>query len=138
MSRIRRENGNAALELILIAPVLLLLLAVTVAAGRTVQLKLDVQSVARESARVASTASDPFEAEHLARQRATEVANELALTPQRLDIVVEAGSFQRGTPIRVRASYRVELMDLPGLGLIPGTIELSSEHIEMVERHGSR
>lgn len=138
MRRMRLEDGNAALELILIAPVLLLLLAVTVAAGRTVQLKLDVQSVARESARVASTASNAFEAERLARQRASEVASELSLAPQQLDIVIESGSFQRGTPIRVRASYRVQLADLPGLGLLPGTVELSSEHIEMVEKHGSR
>lgn len=138
MTAIRTENGSAALELILIAPVLLLLMAVTVAAGRTVQLKLDVQSVARESARIASTASNALEAENLAQKRAAEVANELRLSSRNLDILVKAGSFGRGEPVKVRATYRVQFTDLPGLGLLPGTVELSSEHIEMVERHGSR
>ncbi|MGH8704217.1 MAG: TadE/TadG family type IV pilus assembly protein, partial [Burkholderiales bacterium] len=58
MRRARHEEGTAAIEMVLIAPALLLLLAVIVGSGRVVSTKSAVLSVAREAARVAAEAPD--------------------------------------------------------------------------------
>jgi len=58
--KVIREEGTAALELVLIAPALILLLAVVVGSGRVVSTKSAVLDVARESARAAADASDPL------------------------------------------------------------------------------
>ena len=48
MSR-RKEAGNAAVEMVMVAPALLLLIATIVAAGRIVSTKSTLESVTREA-----------------------------------------------------------------------------------------
>lgn len=60
-SRRRRqgEDGNAALELVILAPVLLALLGLVIAAGRTSIAQGSVDAAARDAARQASIALPP-------------------------------------------------------------------------------
>ena len=53
---LRSERGTAAVELALVAPVLVVLVAVVAAGGRMVETKSAILSVAREAARAASEA----------------------------------------------------------------------------------
>lgn len=134
----RRERGSAAVEMVLVAPVLLVLLAAIVGAGRVVTTKSAVLSVAREAARAASEAPDAETAMAVAQQRAGEVATDLGLDPSRIELHQTPGSFDRGAPYGVEVDYRVELGDLPGLGFLPGSFVVSAHHTELTDRYKSR
>lgn len=136
--RVRREEGTAALELMLIAPALILLLAVVVGSGRVVSTKSAVLDVARESARAAADAPDPESAAAIANARAREVAAGLGLDVSRLVIEEDPGTFDRGTPYTVTVSYRVRLGDLPAFGLLPGSFVVTARHVELTDRYRSR
>jgi Flp pilus assembly pilin Flp len=136
--RVRDEHGTAAVELALLAPVLIVLVAVVVAAGRIVETKSAILSVAREAARAASEAPDAASARSAATAAATDVATGLGLDPSRLALGQNPGGFGRGEPYRVSVSYEVRLADLPGLGTLPGSFVLSAEHAELIQRFTSR
>ena len=136
--KLHDEGGTAAVELALLAPVLVLLLAAVVAAGRVVDTKSAVLAVAREAARAASEAPDASEARQAATERARQVAAGLGLDPGRLVVSQDDGGFVRGEPYTVYVTYRVRLADLPALGVLPGSFVLFAEHSELVERFKSR
>jgi Flp pilus assembly pilin Flp len=125
--RLRNERGTAAVELALLAPVLLMLVAVVSAAGRMVETKSAVLSVAREAARAAAEAPNAAAAHDAATATAQQVAEGLGLDPARLSIVQDPHGFARGAPA-----------DLPGLGLLPGSVTLGAEHAELIDTYMSR
>jgi hypothetical protein len=109
-----------------------------VAAGRMVETKSALLSVAREAARAASEAPDAAGARTAALATAREVATGLGLDPARIAVDEDPGGFGRGDPYLVRVSYEVRLADLPGLGLLPGSFVLEAEHVELVDRFKSQ
>jgi len=135
--RIKREDGTAAVEFVLVAPALILLLAVIVGSGRVVTTKSAVLSVAREASRVAADAPDLETAKQLGLDQAREVASGLGLDPSRLRIT-QTGSFERGSPYEVSVSYQVQLGDLPAFGFLPGSFTVAARHTELTERYKSR
>lgn len=138
MRRLRSHSGSAAVEVVLLAPVLLALLALIVGAGRVVVIRSAVESVVRESARSATQASNAEHALSIVESRSDEVAAEMGLDPARMVVRADLDDFSRGAPMVVSATYRVQLNDLPAFGLIPGSFVLSARHVETVERHKSR
>lgn len=135
---LRSERGTAAIELALLAPVFVVLVAVVVAAGRMVETKSAVLSVAREAARAGSEAPDAVAAHDAALATAEEVAAGLGLDPARLEVAQDQAGFRRGEPYVVSVSYQVSLGDLPGLGLLPGSVVIGAEHAELIQRFKSR
>jgi Flp pilus assembly protein TadG len=138
MSRLRNERGTAAVELALLAPVLVVLVAVVTAAGRMVETKAAVLQVAREASRAASEAPNPTAAHDAAIATARQVAEGLGLDPARLSIVQDPHGFVRGAPYVVSVSYDAVLADLPGLGLLPGSVTLGATHAELIDAYRSR
>ncbi len=136
--RPRSERGTAAVELALLAPVLLVLVAVVTAAGRMVATKSAVLSVAREAARAAAEAPNAAAAHDAAVATAQQVAEGLGLDPARLSIVEDPHDFARGAPYEVSVSYQVSMADLPSLGLLPGSVTLGAEHAELIDTYRSR
>lgn len=136
--RLRNERGTAAVELALLAPVLLVLVAVVSGAGRMVETKSAVLSVAREAARAAAEAPNANAAHDVAIATAQQVAEGLGLDPARLSIVQDPNGFARGAPYEVSVSYQVSMADLPGLGLLPGSVTLGAEHAELIDTYRSR
>lgn len=134
----RNERGTAAVEMVLVAPALIVLLAAIVGAGRIVTTKSAVLSATREAARAASDAPDAETAIEIARQRVDEIAADLGLDPSRIELSQSPGTFERGTPYTVEITYHVELGDLPGLGFLPGSFTLSARHVELTDRYKSR
>jgi hypothetical protein len=134
----RSERGTAAVEMVLVAPALILLLAAIVGAGRVVTTKSAVLSAAREASRAASDAPDAETAKAIALKRINEIGGDLGLDPSRIEVHQSAGSFERGAPYAVEITYRVELGDLPGLGFIPGSFSVSARHVELTDRYRSR
>lgn len=138
MKRLHLQSGSAAVEVVLLAPVLLALLALIVGAGRVVVIRSAVESVVRESARSATQASNAEHALSIVESRSDDVAAEMGLDPAKMVVRTDLGEFSRGAPMVVSATYRVQLNDLPAFGLIPGSFVLSARHVETVERHKSR
>lgn len=135
---LRSERGTAVVEMALLAPVLVVLMAAVVAAGRIVETKSAVLAVAREAARTASEAPDAASAQSAALSTAHEVAAGLGLDPARLALAQSPGAFGRGEAYRVSVFYQVQLADLPGFGILPGSLVLAAEHTELIERFKSR
>ena len=132
------ERGTAAVEALLIAPVLLVLLALLIAGGEVTSDQAALRGVAREAGRIAVTAPDSTQATAWGQQRAREVAAGYGLDPERLSVVVDPGRFERGGTVLVTATYSVELSDLPSFGLIPGSARLTAEHAEPIDLYSSR
>jgi hypothetical protein len=115
------ERGNAALELVILAPVIVLLIGMVVAAGRTTIAQGSVDAAARDAARQASIARSPADAAVAAQDSAS-----AALAGDSLDCtpVIEMPGLDQafatpvGQPASVTAivSCTVSLSDL----LVPG------------------
>jgi Flp pilus assembly protein TadG len=129
--RARRDAGNAALELVILAPVIVLLIGMVVAAGRTSIAQGSVDAAARDAARQASIARSADQAQDAAQQSAAaELAGEnLNCTQMSITLPGADAAFgtAAGQPASVTAvvSCTVSLSDLlvPGL---PGSKTLTS------------
>jgi Flp pilus assembly protein TadG len=115
-----RDRGNAALELVVLAPVLLFVLGLVVAAGRTSIAQGSVDAAARDAARQASISLTPG-----AAQAAALASAQAALSRDGLDcdpvVTVDTSQFVSvpvGEPATVTAKVtcQVPLSDL----LVPG------------------
>jgi len=124
-ARAPADEGSAALELVVLAPVLLVLLALVIAAGRTSIAQSSVDAAARDAARQASLALSPYQAHQAALASASQALRADGLDCVAEDVQVDTGSANSGfglapgTPATVSAtvSCRVPLADLflPGL-----------------------
>lgn len=139
-SRGRRDAGNAALELVVLAPVLLFLLGLVIAAGRTSIAQGSVDAAARDAARQASISLTPQAAQAAALSSAS-----AALSQDGLDcdpvVTVDTSEFSVpvGEPATVSAtvSCTVRLSDLlvPGL---PGSETLTSTFTSPLDPYRER
>lgn len=137
----RAESGNAALELVILAPILLALLSLVIAAGRTTVAQGSVDAAARDAARQASIALTPA-----AAQTAGLVSARAALRQDGLDcspaVVIDTSQFTSvpvGLPAAVTAvvSCAVPLANLALPGL-PGTAHLSARFTSPLDTYRSR
>lgn len=132
------QRGSAAIEAVLVAPVVLALVALLIGGGRVTSAQAAIASVAREVGRVAVTAPSPEQAVAWGQVRAREVAAGYRLEPSRLRVSIRPGAFERGGDVFIEVTYSVGLSDLPSLGLIPGTASLTVTHVEPIDAHISR
>ena len=127
----RGERGNAALELVILAPVIVLLIGMVVAAGRTTIAQGSVDAAARDAARQASIARSPADALTAAQDSASaELAGESLNCMPTIELpgLGRAFAIPVGEPASVTAivSCTVSLSDLlvpglPGSRLLTGT-----------------
>jgi Flp pilus assembly protein TadG len=131
----REDRGSATVELVVLVPVCLLLLATVVAFGRFADARADVDSMAREAARAASIAANPS----AAVRRAQETTDSLqGATPECADVrqTADVSDFVPGGEVVITVSCRVALADLPFMGSVTRTI--TSEFREPIDRFRSR
>jgi Flp pilus assembly protein TadG len=134
------EAGSAALELVILAPVLLGLLALVIAAGRTSIAQGAVNAAARDAARQASIAMNPYTAEAVgqASARAALAGDGLTCDPA---VFVDTVGFTAplGTPawVSARVSCNVPLSDL-GLPGLPGTLTIRAYFRSPLDIYRSR
>ena len=135
------EAGNAALELVILAPVLLGLLSLVIAAGRTAIAQGSVDAAARDAARQASISLTSA-----AAQAAGQSSARAALRQDGLDctpvVVIDASQFTSvpvGSPASVTATVTcaVPLTDLALPGL-PGTVVLHAAFTSPLDVFRSR
>jgi Flp pilus assembly protein TadG len=136
-----REDGSAAIELAVLGPGLLLILALIVAAGRVETAGGAVESAAHAAARAASLARTQPAAQSAARGAAAATLAEAHLSCSRLAVRVDTAGLSAplGRPAQVRAAVtcRVGLSDLlvPGL---PGSVTESGTFASAVDPYRGR
>ena len=136
----RRDDGNAALELVILAPVFLVLLALVIAAGQTSIAQGSVDAAARDAARQASISLTPA-----AAQAAAQSSADAALRGDGLDcmpvVSVDTSQFSvpPGQPAAVSATVSCAVplssLALPGL---PGTVRLHAGSTSPLDVYRSR
>jgi Flp pilus assembly protein TadG len=118
-SRRDRDAGNAALELVILAPVILFLLGLVIAAGRTSVAEGSVAAAARDAARQASISLTPGAAQTAALSSARAALGQDGLNCDPVVTVNVSGfGVPVGQPANVQATVtcRVSLSNL----VVPG------------------
>jgi hypothetical protein len=137
---LRADRGNAPLELVLIAPVILMVIMLVIAVGRVSTAQAAVDAAAREAARQASVATSAATAKQAAVSGALSALAADGLNCQPI-VQVPLGAFNSpiGTAatIRVQVICLVHLSDLlvPG---VPGSIRLTAHFSSPLDPYRSR
>ena len=113
------ERGSTALELTLLAPVLLAVLMLVVGLGRMAHARQQVESIAADAARAASLARNPDASRDEARTAAELSRDNADLSCMPLDVQVNTGDYRPGGTIRVVVTCVADLSDVAVSGL-PG------------------
>ncbi|HKE98487.1 MAG TPA: TadE/TadG family type IV pilus assembly protein [Actinomycetes bacterium] len=115
----RGEHGAAAAELAVVAPLLLVLLAGVVFAGRLARAEGQVEGAARDAARAAAARRTTAAATAAAQEEAEASLRAAGITCAPLGVAVDTGRFHPGGAVGVQVTCTVSLADLQLLGL-PG------------------
>jgi Flp pilus assembly protein TadG len=132
--RWRCERGGAAVEFVIVTPLLLVLLLFVVGLGRLGVARGDIDGAARDAARAASLARSFEEARLLAVQAATASLAERRVTCGPLGVVVEPAPFTAGGSVAVRVSCTVAFSDLT-LVWTPGDKQVSSRFVAPIDAY---
>ena len=139
-----RDRGSAALELVILAPVLLALLGLVIAAGRTTIAQGSVDAAARDAARQASISLTPGQAQVNGQASALAALRQDGLDCVPHVVIVVSGpdagfAVQPGQPASVtaRVSCSVPLADLTLPGL-PGSVQLTASFTSPLDVYRSR
>lgn len=117
VTRCRSEDGAAALELVLMAPLLVAFIVVVVAAGRIVQARGDANDIAYAAARAASLAGSPAMARSAAEQAAHDAIEQADLVCRTLEVSLEGSQLRPGGQISATVRCTADLADVAGFGI---------------------
>ena len=135
------SRGSTTVELVLIAPALLALLALTVLAGRIVLAGGTVEQVAAAGARAASLARNPAAAASAANTAVRQTLGEQRLQCATMTVTVDTSGFVvplgRPATVAVEVSCKVQLADLIVAGM-PGTRTLSDRAVSPLDPYRGR
>jgi len=120
------QDGSAALELTVLAPVLVVLLLFVVAVGRLVLAHQEVDAAAFDAARAASIATSAAAAQLAADQAAAADLAGHSITCAHLSTSVDTAEFMPGGTVTVQVSCTASLSGLALLAL-PGSETLTSQ-----------
>ena len=139
-SRRDRDAGNAALELVILAPVILFLLGLVIAAGRTSVARGSVAAAARDAARQASISLTPGAAQTAALSSARAALGQDGLNCDPVVTVNVSGfGVAVGEPANVQATVtcRVSLSSLVVPGM-PGSKTLRATFTSPLDPYRGR
>lgn len=141
MRRLQHERGSATLELVIWAPVLLIIASVILLAGRVAQASQTVEVAATEAARAASSAATVQQARSRALDAAEASLASSGLRCGRTAVDVDTSQWRRppGTPARVQAtiSCDVSLGDL-AIPLASGTRTVTGRASSAIDTYRQR
>jgi Flp pilus assembly protein TadG len=137
----RTDSGAASLELVVLTPALVLLLALLVLAGRVALAGTSVEQAADEAARSASIARTAGGAREAAEEGAVRALGEQDLRCARVDVAVDVSGFGApvGVPGQVRATVTcvVALADLAVPGF-PGSRTVTATAVSPLDTYRER
>jgi Flp pilus assembly protein TadG len=118
--RRRGERGTAAIELTLMAPVLMVILLFVVGLGRMAHARQQIESVAADSARAASLERNTSKSEAAAKTAAEQSLGDAGVSCTNLNVEVNLSSYQPGGRVTVTVSCQTKLSDVTMAGF-PGS-----------------
>ena len=130
------ERGGAAVELVLLTPLLILLMLFVVELGRFGVARGDVDGAARDAARAASLRNTAADATTSARDAAEASLAGRDVTCRPLNVAVETGGFAPGGFVAVTVSCSVDLADVTLLG-VPGSKQFTSRFVAAIDSYRS-
>jgi len=135
MTPASHERGSATVELVLLAPVLLLLLWFLVYCGRLSDTRLQIEDAAHQAARAATLHPTAPAAAEAARTTAATALDEAGITCRDLTVTTH-GTLANGTTVTVDVTCTVDLHDL-ALLQVPGTLALTARAAAPVDLYRS-
>ncbi len=135
------DRGSVSLELAALAPALLLLVLVTVAAMRITLAGAQVDGAARDAARAASLARTPGSAAAVAQQSAARTLAGQQLTCSQLTVSVDPAGFAvpvgTSATVAVHVTCRVALGDVAVPG-VPGSTTMTAGYAAPLDPYRAR
>lgn len=126
------EHGSITTEVVLLAPVLMLMLAFVVMTGRLGQATGVVTDAAHQAARAASMRAGPAEAAADAESTAAANLQSAGISCAEFSVEVDTSRFVRGGDVTVTVTCTTSLGDLAFAGL-PGSKTLSAQAVEVID-----
>ncbi|MGW0734468.1 TadE/TadG family type IV pilus assembly protein [Streptomyces sp. NPDC002851] len=131
-----RERGSAAVELVVVTPLLVLVLLVVVAFGRLADARLVVADAAHQAARATSLARTENAAHRSAERAAQSALSSAGQSCDRSQVYVSTGGLRPGGTVRVRVSCTADLGDLTRTGM-PGQVVVEGTAHSIVDTYRS-
>jgi Flp pilus assembly protein TadG len=137
----RRDDGASAIEAVILAPALVLMISLAIVAMRIEVAGEAVDASAHDAARAASISSDATDARTAGRDAAlaTLKANGLTCSTLTVHVDVDGFSVQIGQPASVQATVTC-IVSFSGLSIpgMPGTKRMRSTFISPIDEYGGR
>ena len=130
--RVAGERGSSSVELVLLAPVFLVILCLVVGLGRVEEARGRVEGAARDAARAASLARTPAAATAAAEAAAEGNLHDAGLACTAVAVTTDTAAFTPGGTVTATVSCTADLADLALSGL-PGATTLSAAAAAPVE-----
>ncbi|MEV6922970.1 TadE/TadG family type IV pilus assembly protein [Dactylosporangium sp. NPDC051485] len=139
--RLGDDRGSAAIEAVIVAPVLLVLVGVAIAGGRIEVAGGAIEGAAHDAARAASIARTESQARTDAYSAASATLDQQGLHCAQLTVVVDTSGFAVpvGQPATVAASITcvVDLSDIVADGL-PGSRTINATFVSVLDTFRTR
>jgi Flp pilus assembly protein TadG len=134
LRRRRGEDGTVPLELVIIAPVLVVLLAILVLAWRISEAGNQVTAAAAEAARAASLERDVSASRAAGVEAARRTLEDRGLACTDLDVNLDVSAYEPGGSVTATVSCTAKLSDLNVPGA-PGSWTEEASFTEPIERY---
>ena len=130
----RDEHGSAAIELILMTPLLVAFIVMVIGAGRLVESRSQVNDTAYAAARAASLAPNLDAARQAGQRAAADALSDRGKACARLDVSLAGTVFEAGGHVKVEVTCTADLHDVVGFGL-PGTKSFTATAVVPIEKY---
>lgn len=127
-----RERGDAALELVLLAPVLILVLLFVVFCGRLSSVQADIHTAVADGSRAGSQRGSAAAAAQDARDTVASTLTHDGVSCSNLDVAVDTSDYRPGGSITVDATCTVNNSDLAVSGL-PGSRSIHARSTSVID-----
>jgi Flp pilus assembly protein TadG len=133
-SRAGDQRGSLAVELSVLAPMVIGFMFLVVFAGRVAQSESDVRSAAHEAARAASLRGSATSAEAAAQATAAENLATSGVACRSSTVAVDAANLRAGGQVAVTVRCRTSYADLAMFG-VPGARDFEVTAVEVVDTY---
>ena len=134
MSQRRNETGTSSLEVVIVAPLLLVFIMLIIGLGRLTLASQDVTASAHEAARAASLTRSGGAATSAGQDAARDALGERGMACASVDVSVDVSGFEPGGQVRATVTCTARLSDLTLSGL-PGRKTYRAEAVVPIEQY---
>lgn len=129
-----RDRGAMAIEVVIAAPVMLLMVLLVMGGARYVDAHMEVTSAAAEAARAASLERDPYASVAAGREAATATLDARGKSCASLDVDIDVTSYEPGGQVSATVLCRTDLSDITMSGM-PGSTTFEGHSVAPIEQY---